>query len=474
MIKRHNKGFTLIEIVVSITLLALIALFMLPMSIYGVQFAKWNNIKLTAMNLAYSQTEWLKTLEYKDVGLDSSGYSPKGIVKENLYLNETGSNPKTIEGIDYSFITSIYWESARSSTGDFIANALKKADVIVKARDPITGSERTYSVMGTLIAFEGERTPSSNIPLKVRVITGEDFTEPAKGVKIIVNNLSNTLAAWGRTDDEGKVYFTELSNTKYNVFPEQWEAGDMTARPTGIIGVANDENWKYEAQLEIKATPEDFIKQDFHVDYPGYIVLPEYPKELMDNALVKLNPIYNPPEGAVTGFDLDTNLTKLITKKIWRSWIYDSTKAIVKGTDLYYFVENDDGNLWDGKFQYIKGSVTEKKLKLGFGIKDGSFKQETDESITLKIEFTSDINNIDTMMFSIYESDTAINYTDKNIVQAVSGKNNKFLINIKTTDRVTGNRLKFQIDNKEAGTLINSYGMKLIQDKNYCILDRES
>ena len=134
--KQHSKGFTLIEVVVSITLLAIIALFMLPMSIYAVQFAKWNNIKLTAMNLAYSQVEWLKTLEYKDLGLDSVGYSPKGIVKEDLYLNESDTNPKTIEGIEYSSLTNIYWESAESTTGDFLANATKKVDVIVRAKDP--------------------------------------------------------------------------------------------------------------------------------------------------------------------------------------------------------------------------------------------------------------------------------------------------------------------------------------------------
>lgn len=471
--KQHIKGFTLIEVVVSITLLAIIALFMLPMSIYGVRFAKWNNIRFTAMNLAYSQVEWLKTLEYKDLGLDLIGYSPKGIVKENLYLNDTGTNPKVIEGINYNLKTNIYWESARSTTGDFVANAIKKIDVAVKASDPFTGIEKSYSIIGTLISFEGEGTPTNYVPLMVRVITGEDYTEPAKNVKVVVNNLSNTLVSWGRTDEEGIVFFTELSNAKYNVFPEEWDAGEMIARPTGIIGTANDESWKYDVQLEVKATSDDFIKQDFYVDYPGYIVLSGYPQELMDNALAKMDPIYNPPEGAVIGLDLDTNLAKLITKKIWRSWAYDSSKAIVKGTDSYYFVESDSGNLWNGKFPHISGNKTEKKLKLGFGIKGGSFKKETNGTNTLKIEFTSEMSNIETMVFSIYQNDVPVNYTDMSITQAVVGKNNKFLINFKTTDNITENELKFQIDNKEADTLVNSYGMKLIQDKNYCILNKE-
>ncbi|HOE57799.1 MAG TPA: type II secretion system protein, partial [Bacillota bacterium] len=124
---KKNKGSALVEIIVSIALLGIIALFLLPVSIYSVQYSKWNNIKLTAMNLAYTQLEWLKTLDYNtDLGLDETGYSPKGTVKQNLYLNESGSNPKTIEGIEYRLLTSIYWQSATAHTGDFVANATKK------------------------------------------------------------------------------------------------------------------------------------------------------------------------------------------------------------------------------------------------------------------------------------------------------------------------------------------------------------
>ncbi|HOM43963.1 MAG TPA: type II secretion system protein, partial [Bacillota bacterium] len=84
---RRDKGFTIIETIVSIALLGMIALFLLPLSTYSIQHSRWNNIRLTAMNLAYTQVEWLKTLDYNsELGLDSAGYSPSGTVKENLYL----------------------------------------------------------------------------------------------------------------------------------------------------------------------------------------------------------------------------------------------------------------------------------------------------------------------------------------------------------------------------------------------------
>lgn len=469
MRKRHNKGFTLVEVITAIALLGIISLFLLPMSIQALQFSKWNNIKLTAMNLAYTQVEWLKTLDYNyDLGLNLPGYSPSGIVSEKLFLNEAGSDPKTIEGIDYSLLTSIYWESEEASDGDFVATANKKADVTIKARDPISGKERTFSVIGTLIAFEGERTLTNNVPLKTRVITGEDFTEPAKNVKVIVNNLSNTMVTWSRTDEKGEAFFANLTNAKYNVYPAEWEKGDMTARPTGITGTVDNEDWQYQVQLEVKVTENDYIEQIFFVDHPAFIVLTGYPESLMNSSYVKLAPIYDPPEGDMAVYDLDTSLTKLLSKKIWRAWEYEH--SITDGASNYYFVEKDSGNLWDGKFDYLEGKATEKELKLAFGLKEGSFKKETDGSITLTVEFTSEISGIDTMLFSLYEGSTVIEYSDILINRAVSGANNKFLINVKTPYSIISDTLKFEIDNKEADTLINSYGMKLVQDRNYCSL----
>lgn len=466
------KGFTLVEIVVSIALLGIIALFILPVSMYSVQYSRWNNIKLTAMNLAYTQVEWIKTLDYNtDLGLNSPGYSPSGIVDEDLYLNEAGSDPKVIEGIEYSLLTSIYWESAEASNGDFVANATKKADVTVKARNPISGAERTFSVIGTLIAFEGERSLSTYVPLKVRTVTGEDFTNPAKNVKIIVNNLSNTMVSWSRTDEKGEAFFTSLANARYYVFPQEWEDGEMLSRPTGTTGAVNNEDWVYQAQIEIAATASNYIEQIFYVDHPAYIKLSGYPEALMNSSYVRLDPIYDPPEGDTANYDLDTDLTRLLTKKLWRTWDYNH--SITNGTNSYYFVETGNGNLWDGSFDYIEGQVTNKQLKLAYGLKEGSFRSESDGSLTLTVEFTSEISGIDTMAFSLYEDSTQITYTDKVITQAASGLNNKFLINIKTTQNITKDTLRFTVDNKEADTLVNSYGMKLVQDRNYCNLNRK-
>lgn len=466
--KQHSKGFTLIEIVVSITLLAIIALFMLPMSIYALQFAKWNNIKLTAMNLAYSQVEWLKTLEYKDLGLDSVGYSPNGIVKEDLYLNESDTNPKTIEGIEYSSLTNIYWESAESTTGDFVANATKKVDVIVKARDPFSGVTKTYSVMGSLIAFEGERIPSDNVPLKIRAITGEDFTEPAKNVKIMVN-LGNSMAAWGRTDDEGKVFFTELTkNIEYNVFPSEWgKSKFMMTRPNGSSGSTQNEKWDYIKPIKIV---DDMVEHIFFVDYPGYITLSNY-DGIMDDTIVRLNPTNAvPPEGETWDLDIYTNLTNLANRMIWRAWDYEYSiirKIDETYEDKYYFVEKDSGNLWKGKFQYKNDDITNLDLELAFGLEEGSF-IKNDGTITAIIEFTSQITSIEGITFIIFQDENLMDCTDISIIELVAGR--KYSITFSTTDEITKDKLKFVIDNPFLETLTNIHGMKIVKDMNGCDL----
>ncbi len=472
MKRRHKSGFTLVEIIVSIALLAIIALFMLPMSAYSIKFSKWNDIRLTAMNLAYSQTEWLKTLDYKtELGLNQTGYSPQGTVKSNLYMNKTGSDPLIIEGIEYRLLTSIYWESAESTNGDFVANATKKLDVTVIAKDPLLGTQKTYSVMGSLVAFEGERIPSSNVPLKVRVISGENFDKPAKNVKVIINNISNTLITFGLTDNEGKVYFTELINAKYNVIPDSWQGGDMMSRPTGITGTGNDQSWRFNELIEIKALDagKDFVEQVVSVDYPGYIVIPSYPSALMDNTIITMKPKYTPPEGVMMELNMNTNLTKLISKKIWRAWEYDYTMK--RSNDVYYFADANNGNLWDGKFPYMDGAITNRNLKLSFGMNTGSFKKELNGTVTLEIEFTSEITgNINDMLYTLYDGATALNITNPIITQSVPGKNNKFKINLSTNPAISGNSLKFVIDNAAEDIIKNTYGMKLVQDRNYCDL----
>lgn len=485
MKKQHNKGFTLIEVVVSITLLAIIALFMLPMSVQSLRFSKWNNIKLAAMNLAYSQIEYLKAEAAKDydkLGIDLQGYSPKGIIKEDLYMNELGTNPITIEGIQYKLLTSIYWESARASNGEFVANAMKKADVTVKAKDIFTGIEKTYSVLGTLIAREGERDPANNKPLLVKVITGESFTEPAKNVMIIVNNTSNTLVNWGRTDERGEVFFTELEKPKiYRVCPKEWDKGDMMGRPTGLDDTKKA--YIFYDSVEIKDTVNDYIEHTQYVDYPGYIDLqghsgyPYYSDVILSSKLI-LRPNYTPPDGVMIDLDLNTNLKELKNLKIWRSWVYDKY-SITDGTDTYYFIEKDTYNLWDGRFPYIDGSITKKELLLGYGINqnigNATCKNIHANKYEIEFEFTSKFKgNPDDIKFSLYnKNNSKLDYAaEKTVIEKINEKRIKITLESITGQvGALGQKAKLYIDNTISEIYRNEFGMPLVTNNAFCELE---
>lgn len=482
--ERHgNKGFTLVEIVVSITLLAIIALFMLPMSVQSLKFSKWNNIKLTAMNLAYSQVEYLKAeaaKDYDQLGIDAEGYSPKGIIKEDLYMNESGTNPITIEGIEYKLLTSIYWESARSTSGEFVANAMKKADVTIKAKDVFTGVEKNYSVLGTLITWEGERKALNNKPLLVRVITGELFTDPAKSVKVVVNNTSDTLVNWGRTDEKGEVYFTELEKNKtYRVYPEEWDKGDMMGRPTGLNNTKN--SYIFYDEVEIKDIVSDYIEHTLYVDFPGYIDLqshsgyPKYPDEFLNNSKLILKPDYTPPEGVIVNLDLSTNLKELKGLKIWRSWAYDKY-SITNGTDTYYFIEKDTYKLWDGRFPYISNSITKKELLLGYGINqnlgNATCKNTHSQDYEIEFEFTSEFKgNLEDIKFSlINKHNEQLGYVSAEIERINEKRIRIKLKSVTGQVGASGQEPKLYIDNSSSTIYINEYGMPLVVDNAFCEL----
>lgn len=479
MRKQHDKGFTLIEIVVSITLLAIIALFMLPISTYAVQFTKWNNIRFTAMNLAYSQVEWIKSLDYaKELEIEGKKTGLKyivrkangskeltdgvGIIKENFYLNKkeaSESNPLVIEGIYYYIQTSLYWHGAQATTGEDVASAMKKIDVTVKAKDPFTGTSKTYSVLGTLITHEGERSPVNSIPLEITAHIGNDIDNLAKNVRMNIHkdNINKSFVDWGMTDEEGKAYFPFLDTGNYLVLPKEWEKGEMIARPYGVKGTYNNMEWEYYSKVNI-GTSDDNVKHDVFVDYPGYIELPldnNYPSDTIVELIPNLEPQIPP---------LKLSLDKLTNMKLWRSCEY--TYSIKKNEDEYFFVDKESGGIWNGTLLFNMNTATTKQLLLCFGLKNnGAYKKNGEEKITeIYIELTSEVQNIDKMTFTINGDLVGEVYS---VSQVENGNNRKFKIIFNTPLNV-GVPVNFNINNPEA--LKNAYGMELSKDFNYSLL----
>lgn len=470
---KEEKGFTLIEVIISLLLISMIVLAVLPMSIYSARYAKWNNIKLTALNLAYTQVEWLKTLDYDDLGLNIVGYSPKGIVEENSYMNEFET--VEINGVNYTIQTGIYWEGAVSTTGEPVPQAIKKIDVIVKAKDILTGEIREFSVLGSLVAREGERIPTEPGHVKVYVSL-RGYNEGLKNVRVSLGQSSpNVWHAY--TDDKGTALFGDLHEGNYVVQPTKWGNLDMMIMPNGVDDT--NSNWKLYKQVIVpkwdKDNIPDYPEVSFNIDLPAFIHLPndnEYPDSVIE--IKPTSASYMPPEGQ--GPDdilLRISLNRLNEIKFWRLWEYDYT--ILNGEEKYFLIESDTGNLWDGRFSiedYNQSTIED--LKLAFALEEIStfniINNGNKQNIEFIIKFTSNVENIEAMEFNL--SGELINQKDYTITQLVSGKNNAFKIVLEDSINFNEEELDFQIINTD--DLINNYGMKLSKDLSRCTLVRSN
>ena len=485
---RKREAFTLIEAILSIVLLGIISITILPMSINAVKFAKWNTIRQNAMNMTYTQIEWLKTLDYyTELELkgrffppDKFGYVNEGIVEESLFMNKTDTNSKQIDGIEYKILTNIYWEDGASSTGEYIVNALRKVDVTVTARDPFSGIEKEYSIIGTLIAFEGERKVDKTIPFKIKAFTGHDFTELIKNVKVeIYNETGSTLKNWGRTDEKGEMVIVGLANGKYRVIATEWPNGEIMSKPTGLEGTTPNNNWAFFDLVELKKTTESnpYVDHDTFVDYPGYIKVQDVHEDIMNNNELILKPNHNPPEGVILDLNLHTNLNKLDTLKIWRAWKYEY--SLKHNSTEYKFVEEDTKNLWDGRFQYNKNGITIKKLTLGYIIGSSDENSNIYEKISNKLalhivfpitlEEENIISSIKNKKFSLYDENIEIPY-DIVDIQKTSDSSNKYIIEITTNYNIAnGEEIQFMLNE----SIADVYGVDIVSDLRYVMLKQK-
>lgn len=461
----NKKGFTLIEVIVSITLLGIIAMFILPMSMYGVKFSKWNNIKLNALNLAHTQIEWLKTYDYEKLGLNKLGYEPYGDIDEYKYMNE--QEEILIENVEYKMYTNIYWVDSESTTGEPVPDALKGIDVIVEAKDLYSGKIKRYSVLETIVTREGERNPSE--PGQLTVYTYfRDMNTIANRVEV---KLNNGLRAYSNI--KGKALFANLNARKYIVKPLTWKGKEIIAQPNSVDDLGL--KWIYEEIVEIKdwkeKDKEEFIYPElsFYIDFPGYIVLSgnnNYP-----NAEVIIGPStdsYNPPEGIPSDYlFLTTTIGQLEDFKFWRLWEYEY--EIKYGEDIYFLVDKDKGSTWDKTFKTSNiEEPTYEKLELGFGlVENGTFKLSAGKIEKINLKFTSKIENIYDMEFTV--NGQSIDKGNYNLKQ----NNNNITVEFDSSLNaiVNNNEIDFEITN--GNILINQYNMKLATDLNKSTLSQE-
>lgn len=468
----NKKGMTLIEVILSITLLGIIAISILPMSMYSVKFAKWDSIKLNALNLANSQIEWLKSYDYEKLGLNKPDYDPKGEIEEDKYMNE--HEIVEIEGVEYRLYTNIYWVGRKSTTGEPVPDALKGIDVIVEAKDLYSGNTKRYSVLETMVTREGEREPKEPGQLTVYTFF-RDANTPVDGVKVQLDNGKITYS-----NMEGKAFFANLSAREYIVKPISWirKGEDIIAKPKDVNN--SKSQWIYEETVEVRDWGKSgeeitYPEISFFIDFPGYIKFPEnsnYP-----NFKISIGPKIDPPEGVSSDdyLKIATTIENIGNLKFWRLWEYEY--EICHGEednkDTYFLVDKD-GTIWDGKFKLLDiYEPTYKELELGFGlIEEGTFKCEEGKITEINIYFTSSIIDIESMAFSINGQEEIIVAEKGDDENILTQEDKKVTITFTNPIEIESDKLIFEIvEIKE------SHNMRLVkneEDKCTAILTLEN
>lgn len=391
-----SNGFTLIEVIVSLALLGMLAVTFLPILTFGMHSSQHNVNQLVAQQLASSQIEWLRTLDYyNQLGLKMDHYKPHGIVEENLFRNQEGTDPHIINGIEYRVRTKIYWEATDSITQQEIADASKKIDVTVYAKNPFTKTEEKVSTLNTLITFEGQREFSKPGNMKIYTMWQLDQPKPHVLIEAIGPSMEYIY-----TDSNGRAIIADIEAGEYTVTPKTWNLGEMMIRPLGVTGEAPHQSWKQNYQLTVPMwNPVDnptYPQYTFFVDFPARLRFPQE-MSIPESATMTIKPAstsYTVPEGKPDDFmTLTIQLNELSHKDFWWNWQYEY--FIQNEDDTYLLTLLDTNQAWDGQFLKPANKAVATNVVLHMGLEEHGYLTLLEEDlIVIDVFFSAAVTEL--------------------------------------------------------------------------------
>lgn len=214
MVRKHfgkrNKGFSLVELLVAVTLLVIAATAFLPAFTFAIRSNNHNKIRSTANSIATSIFEEISSMKYEDIG--TAGGSPSGTVPKEREI--------TVDNVKYKVETQITWGSTLDLNDNPDAPpktnylAYKNVRVVVKAEDPFTTSEDIIDKMYSIVAKEGEQSLPDDKG-NMRVLIKDANNKPHETLSL---NISATgPRSYSMITDTGEVVFGEIDKGQYSV-----------------------------------------------------------------------------------------------------------------------------------------------------------------------------------------------------------------------------------------------------------------
>ena len=211
---KKEKGFTIIEVVISIAIFAMISMALLNMFSSILKTVRNNKATLTANSIAIEQMEIIRGMEFNRVATES-GFDPSGPLKNEKTLSRGGTN--------FTIKTDITWIDDHSDgwaavpTNGIIASVppdtfpydYKKVRVRVTWKNPISNSNEEFAVSTNIVpvGLEGLSAGKGGIYLTVFDAEGK----PVSGADVDITIVSNpAFLKEGKTDLNGNLWLPDL------------------------------------------------------------------------------------------------------------------------------------------------------------------------------------------------------------------------------------------------------------------------
>lgn len=241
-------GFTVIEVLVAITVLLITAVAFVPLFVFIAEGSQANRARLTAANLATTAVEQIRAMSYVDVG--TAGGNPPGNIQRTRTV--------TVSGMDFTITTDITWVDDPSDDpamgSDPIPYDYKKVRVTVSAPGIFNGSAAIIAELETLVAMEGEEEAYPGGNLRAEVIRGWDHGSgqgPAEGVQVeLASGPDAPQTLW--TDEGGRALFAVLHPGTYTVEVDPSGIGMMVRPGQSPRSEAVAEGANTETQFEVE------------------------------------------------------------------------------------------------------------------------------------------------------------------------------------------------------------------------------
>lgn len=445
MCNKGEDGFTLVEVIVSLSLLGIIALSIIPAIYFSLNQTNSNEIKINSLNLAYGQLNWIRSLHYNDIGICRNGHSTEGIIEPNLYMNRDDTNPYVIKNIKYTISTNISYIEKDKNGKKVLDKNIKRIDIIVKALNPWTGVEKEYSVINTTITFEGEKYYTPPGHLKVIVYDINNNGKPVRNVEIKVNK-GNTLFKSGTTNGDGEFMFS-IDSGEYSIIPKYQNKMFM---PNGVV--EDGTSWRINREISAPKwdvdNPLSLPDIEFYMDFPGRLILEN---QKYNDYNISINPIEIDDEQ----FTLNTKLSNINNIVFWRYWKYEYT---IENNNNQYFLAKDN-TAWEGNFEILNNEESKEEFNgLVFGLEPEGIIEKNWDKIYIKIKFTSKpaTNNIEIKLNNLEQPINNMEVKEDNTVI------------IEMSDSIPAGEIELEITNPDEIQDVN--GITLALNKNKAVL----